>query len=701
MTDPPDDDLSHTERGTAMRLPWLRDFLKERLRRRRKPILTVPFVGREDVLTTLDVRLREATAGGQVFVALEGPAGNGKSALLEEFLARRCRSAAVLSLMVNAADCLLAEDVFASLLVALERRTRQITEQLFRDTRRLRSLKGLNSDEAEFTRMIAGRNIAQTSRRMAPLASLSARVRQHPWATGAAVALDGLQRTPEEVPLEPQQLFVDLTGSMRDHIEPGKAVMVVVIDQVDGAQDVPDDAASTEPDQLAWGPLAKALIGARMPSLVVWAGPAEGVGPVRESLPAEARLTTCAVDPLAGREWEHLRHQVSRCMPAALRAPWQEALNAGSNGRSAAWLFMAAAAAVAEDSGSQAPQDLLRDDVEALVSRIVRRIARDHPDAASLWDELLDTWAFLPPSRQLGVEEIMIRCADDASKPDPALLRTSLEKLLGESVRYGLLHHDPYSKHYITGCTEIQASLQAFVHPEPATRRQWSRIRRLAAAIITRAHEGQRARLAAIQDIVGASAQDDDDQWNRALLTPFHRLLETCRIDERQRMAKALGGFSSPLAVALLRIMLRDAEGRVRSAAVQSLADLTSPQATGVLIEALADANSDVRWIATRALGDLSGATAVNALIPMLTDEDNEVGRVAAEALGHQADPRAVPHLIAALRESYPLLRVSAALALGHLADARALPALRDMLKDENLQVRQSAESALERLNVS
>ena len=681
-----------------MRLPWLRDFLKGRHRRLRKPILRVPFVGREDVLATLDARLKEATNGEQVFVALEGPAGSGKSALLEEFLARRGRSTAVLPLTLNAADFLLAEDVFISLLTALQRRSQQITEKMFRDTRRQRALKGLNWEEEEFTRMVAGADTAHASRGTAVPASLLTRVRQHPWATAAALALDGLKRTPAEAWSEPRQQFVDLMRSLGDRIERGHAVLVVVIDQVDGTGDVPVDAARTQSLRPDWGALAKALIVTRIPSLVLWAGPAEGVKPVQRSLPAEAKLTTCILEPLAGREWEHLRQEVARCLPAAVRAPWQEALEAGAKRRSASWLFLAAAAAVAENDGQQTPQELVRDNVEALVSRIVRRIGRDHADAASLWNELLDAWAFLPPSKQFGVEEFMIRCADDDAYPDPADLRAAMEKLLGHGVRYGLLHHDPYSARYTTGCTDIQASLRAFTHPTAASRRQWSGIRRLAAAILTRARDGQRAPLAALAGRVAAVTQDDDELWNRALLTPFHRLLATCLVDERQRMAQALGAFSSPLAVGLLRIMMRDTEGRVRSTVVQSLADLALPQATGILIEALADANSDVRWIATRALGDLSGAGTVNALIPMLTDEDNEVGRVAAEALGHQADLRAVPHLIAALRESYPLLRESAVLALGRLGDKRAVPALRDMLSDENLQVRNSVRNALEHL---
>ena len=682
-----------------MPLPWFDDFLKRRSRRRRRrrPIVRVPFIGRDDLMTTLDARLQEAADGGQAFVVLEGAAGSGKSALLEEFLARRCRSSAVLSLTLNAADFLLAQDLFLSLLAAVQTTSQRITERMFRDTRRLRALKGLNWEEAEFTRVVAGTGAGQAGRGMAPPASLLARVRQHPWAAGAAVALEGLKRTSEEAWLEPQQCFMDLMGSMRDRLEPG-AVLVVVIDQVDGTGHVSDDAGPAESVQPDWGAFARALMGAGMPCLVVWAGPDEGVEPVRRSLPPEAALTTCVLEPLAGSEWGRLRQQVARCLPAALRAPWQEALGAGPGGCSLSWLFLAAAAAVAGDDGPQTAWELGHEDAQALVSRIVRRIARDHADGAPLWDEILDAWAFLPPSKPVGVEEIMIRCADDAARPDAADLRADIEKLLAQGVRYGLLHHDPYSASYTTGGRDIQASLQAFMHPDPGTRRQWSKIRRLAAAILTRARHGQRAQLAAMADLVGASAKDDDELWNRALLTPFHRLLATCLVHERQRAALALGGLPSPLAVALLRTMLRDTEGRVRSAAVQSLAELSMPQAAGVLVEALADANSDVRWIATRALGDLSGAGAVNALIPMLTDEDNEVGRVAAEGLGQQADPRAVPHLIAALRENYPLLRESAALALGRLADERAVPALRDMLEDENLQVRKSARSALEHL---
>ena len=673
-----------------MRLPRLQSLLAKGRRARHKPLLRIPFIGRQAVLAELGAGLRQATQGGQVFVALQGSSGSGKSALLEEFAAWRCQPSEVLLVQMNAADCLLAQDVFASLLAGLRASSQQVVQKAYRDTRRLRSLKGLNWDDAEFTRMIAGTDRAQSGQSAAPLASLLARVRQHPWAAGAATALEGLNRAGEVALRDPQRRWRDLIGSMRGRIEAGKAVLVVVVDQVEAVQ--------AESFRAAWADLTDALNQAGMPALVVWAGPAKAVEVIRQALPEGTALTPCTLEPLAGEERERLHQQLARCLPSAIRTPWREALSEVRDTHAPAWPFLAAAAAVAEDATPQTLPDLVRDDTDALVGRIVRRIARDHSDAAPLWHEILEAWAFLPPGKQIGVEEFMIRCRDEASPPDPVALRAGIEKLLGQGVRYGLLHHDPFSTRYTTGHTDIQAALQSILHPDPTVRRQRARLRRIAAAILSHVHEGQGVRLPALAGLVDGIPEADDDLWNVALLTPFHRLLAACGIVERQRMATALGGFSTPLAVALLRFMLYDADGRVRSAAVQSLADVALPQTAAVLIEALADGNSDVRWIAARALGNLAGADAVHALIPMLTDEDKEVGRIAAEVLGRRGDRRAVPHLIAALRESYPLLRESAALALGQLADERAAPALRDLLNDDNPQVRRGAESALSRV---
>src|SRR5439155_14962206 len=97
-------------------------------------------------------------------------------------------------------------------------------------------------------------------------------------------------------------------------------------------------------------------------------------------------------------------------------------------------------------------------------------------------------------------------------------------------------------------------------------------------------------------------------------VVPFRRLLPTCTQEERQRIANALGGLRSALAVDLLRCLMHDESGQVRSGAVQSLADLAREETLPVLLEALKDSNSDVRWIATQALGQIASPTAVDAL---------------------------------------------------------------------------------------
>ena len=70
-----------------MRLPW-----SWRSRRvRYKPLVQLPFLGRETVLATLDSLLEAAREGRGQYAVLAGPSGSGKSALLTEFALMRCR----------------------------------------------------------------------------------------------------------------------------------------------------------------------------------------------------------------------------------------------------------------------------------------------------------------------------------------------------------------------------------------------------------------------------------------------------------------------------------------------------------------------------------------------------------------------------------------------------------------------------------
>ena len=336
------------------------------------------------------------------------------------------------------------------------------------------------------------------------------------------------------------------------------------------------------------------------------------------------------------------------------------------------------------------------------MSQLVEVIRQRYPAQAPLFRQLLEACAFMPPGKQLVIDDLMPLCDFAGLGLDPVTGRTHLEMLLGQCARYGLLRYDPYATQYTLGHSAIQEALQCLAYPDASVRQQVARQRHLAAALLRHVQQGERAGLAAlalhVEEDYGAAARE---LLTPVVVVPFRRLLPTCTKEERQRMATALGGFATALAVDLIRSLVHDEDGQVRSSAVQSLADLAREETVPVLLEALNDSNSDVRWIATRALGQMSGTTAVDALIPMLTDEDKEVGRIAAEGLGLQGDRRAVPHLIAAMRESYPLLRESAILALGQLADQRAIPALQDVLHDDNQQVRRSAEMVLARFAAS
>ena len=65
-----------------MRFPWS----STSRRRHYKPLLQVPFVGQQAVLTAFAPTCRAAQSGTVQCVTLAGQAGSGKSALLEEFM---------------------------------------------------------------------------------------------------------------------------------------------------------------------------------------------------------------------------------------------------------------------------------------------------------------------------------------------------------------------------------------------------------------------------------------------------------------------------------------------------------------------------------------------------------------------------------------------------------------------------------------
>ena len=140
-----------------MRFPWS----STSRRRHYKPLLQVPFVGQQAVLTALATHLQTAQNGTVQCVTLTGQGSSGKSALLEEFMFLHCTRPDVLLLQLNAADCLLDHDVYRQLCTALQSNSEQILQKVYNATQRVRKTLALRWDEAEFRQVLASTDWAQ------------------------------------------------------------------------------------------------------------------------------------------------------------------------------------------------------------------------------------------------------------------------------------------------------------------------------------------------------------------------------------------------------------------------------------------------------------------------------------------------------------------------------------------------------------
>lgn len=696
-----------------MRFPWS----STARRRPSKPLVQVPFIGQEALLERLTAQLHAASTGAIQYATLAGPAGCGTSTLVEEWRFLHNKPG-VLFLHLNAAECLLPYEWYRHLWQGLQAQSTQIVHTLYQATQRVRKNLSLQWEEQEFRQVLASTDWAQVQEAPAqvrtgrgtgtnPLAPLFLSVQDHPWAIGAATLLGSRER---RVDLEgsAQRLWEQRWSAglhtLQGRYQAGQATLVVVIDHLTSgalSETAVDTARAT-----AWQTFVTLTTAAALPCMLLWTGTAATLQPIQQVLRDMSPATTYqayTLERLEGEAQQQLVRRAVRVLPRALQAPWETVLaSAGEQAANPTWLLLATTCAVvaSERSAAAGLPDLGSADIPSLVQRLVDDIRQRHPTQAALYSQVLDILAFMPPGKQAVVDDFLPLCDFAALGLEPVAGRAALELLLGQCVRAGLLRHDPYAGRYTLGSSAIQDALQSVLYPDPMARWQVARQRRLAAALLGQIQHGERTGLAAlaayIEDTHGAAARTLAAPF---VVEPFRRLLPMCTREERQRMAVALGGLPSALAVDLLRFLVHDEEGQVRSSAVQALADLGRDEGVPVLLDAIRDRNSDVRWIATRALGQMPGSTAVDALIPMLTDEDKEVGRIAAESLGQQGDRRAVPHLMAALQESYPRLRESAIQALATLADPRAIPALQAVLQDAHPYVRRSAEAALARFD--
>jgi hypothetical protein len=442
--------------------------------------------------------------------------------------------------------------------------------------------------------------------------------------------------------------------------------------------------------------------------MVLWAGTAANLAPIRQVFDDRRAISVHRLDALSEADYQGLLRRLHRAIPRESRQAWQAMVTAVDGDslhhpdRLILATFCLAAQALRDDDVAAVSQALASTEMDVWVERLVSTSRQGLDIDEALFRHILEVWAFSPPGKTWHIEELLLLCHPATFGLDPVSGRDKLAMVLGQWVRYGLLHYDVYAEQYKTGHSLIQAALQNLLYPDDQVRREVRVRRYLEAAILRYLKQGHTDILVALGEIL----QDlvDLKEMSRLeadLMVSYRHMLLTMVKDERQQVATVLEAVRSPLALDMIGVLLNDEEDQVRSRAVQSLAQLQGVNTVGLLLEALRDKNSDVRWIAAHALSQIEDVATVDALIPLLTDEDKEVSRIAAEGLGQRGDRRAVPHLIAAMRDSYPLLRESAALALGQLADRRALPALQALMQDDSAKVRRSAEAALARFPAS
>ena len=698
-----------------MRFPWSS---KKPRRVRHKPLLQVPFLERDSIVEALDTHLQGACQGVPQYVVLEGAAGSGKSALLTEFRLLQCHSAKFFVAQVNAGDCLVEAACMSRLLTALQMQSEAILRRLYDDTKRIRKALAIDWDEAEFRTFLASADWTRIQDEPTPpprgvpgrgdaLTQLLNTVREHPWGVGAATILDNLSQQVRSAPdasAWSARWMALLQALQTRGATPGSA-LVIMIDQLDAPTAF--DAARVWRWEPFWRDFVAASETVSLPLMILWSGTADSVTPVRQALEHQSTATTYQLDAQQDDVRQELMHRLQRALPREGREAWQQAVTAAGETElpDPGHLMLAAAsvAAWAEQGGTgeALPRGLIAAEVSTWVERLIESSRPRQTVEESVFRQFLEAWAFLPPGKECTIEELLLLCHPETVGLDPVDGRTTLENLLGQWVRYGLLQYNAFDLRYTAGDSLTQEAMRQWLHPDAALRHQVAVQRRVAVAVLTYVQQGDTAMLAALGEVLQETAvQESGLSVTEHVIPSFRHMVLTLTKDERHQVVASLEALQVPMVLEMLQIFLSDEDGQVRSRAAQTLAVLAMAQAPGVdtfplLRDALQDDNSDVRWIAANALRTVEGAATVDALIPLLTDEDKEVGRIAADGLGQQGDRRAVPHLIAAMRDSYPMLRESAALALGHLADRRALPALQELSKDDSPRVRRSAETAL------
>jgi HEAT repeat protein len=204
---------------------------------------------------------------------------------------------------------------------------------------------------------------------------------------------------------------------------------------------------------------------------------------------------------------------------------------------------------------------------------------------------------------------------------------------------------------------------------------------RLESAALDEDLDGEEERIAVSEALVALAAAPGSNDVADLIVAHLEPLLDRAQ-PVRLAVARVLGGMGRPGDAELVALLLRDASGAVRRAAVEALTRL-DPETTGEPLRlAIADESPEVRLAAATALGDSSSEEVFDDLRRLASDDDVRVRARAVAAITRRfisaaevtRRDAAQGVLEDALRDEAPvaLAAVEAARAVGGLAASAA-----------------------------